>query len=70
MALPSNFFLEIWSLILSLILISSGELVIEWQELNLNGVEHGQNADCLTSDRIVIEQNIRSLGWRQIRRYC
>ena len=48
----------------------SGEIIIEFQELKIDGVEHGQNANCLTSDRIVVEQEIKRLGWRQIRRYC
>ena len=33
-------------------------------------MKHGQNANCLESDRFVVEQQIRGLGWRQIRRYC
>ena len=48
----------------------SGEVVIEFQEFNVDGVKHGQNANCLESDRFVVEQQIRGLGWRQIRRYC
>ena len=48
----------------------SGEIVIEFQEFNVDGVKHGQNANCLESDRFVVEQQIRGLGWRQIRRYC
>ena len=48
----------------------SGEIVIEFQEFNVDGVKHGQNANCLRSDRFVVEQQIRGLGWRQIRRYC
>ena len=47
-----------------------GEIVIEFQEFNVDGVKHGQNANCLESDRFVVEQQIRGLGWRQIRRYC
>ena len=30
----------------------------------------GQNADCLSTDHLVVEQKIRNLGWRQVRRYC
>ena len=36
----------------------------------MDGVDLGQNADCLTSDHLVVEQKIRNLGWRQVRRYC
>jgi hypothetical protein len=37
----------------------------------LAGPEHGQNADCLDKDGVVIDQRrSRGLGWRQVRRYC
>ena len=65
-----NLILQVFSKITKITLFFSGELIIEFQELKIDGVEHGQNANCLTSDRIVVEQEIRSLGWRQIRRYC
>ena len=44
--------------------------MIEFQNFRLNGAKLGQNADCLTSDHVVVEQKIRNLGWRQVRRYC
>ena len=48
----------------------SGEIAIEFRDFRLDGVDLGQNADCLTSDYLVVEQKIRNLGWRQVRRYC
>ena len=48
----------------------SGEIAIEFRDFRLDGVDLGQNADCLTSDHLVVEQKIRNLGWRQVRRYC
>ena len=48
----------------------SGEIAIEFKDFRLDGVDLGQNADCLTSDHLVVEQKIRNLGWRQVRRYC
>ena len=49
------------------VLLSSGEIAIEFKDFRLNGVDLGQNADCLTSDYLVVEQKIRNLGWRQVR---
>ena len=47
--------------------LCSGEIAIEFKDFRLNGVDLGQNADCLTSDHLVVEQKIRNLGWRQVR---
>jgi hypothetical protein len=49
------------------IFLFSGEIAIEFKDFRLNGVDLGQNADCLTSDHLVVEQKIRNLGWRQVR---
>lgn len=43
---------------------------MEFQEFHLDGIVQGQNSDCLGSDRVVVEQQVRDLGWRQVRRYC
>lgn len=51
-------------------MLHRGDLAIEFQHFYLNGVPLGQNADCLISDYVVIEQKIRNLGWRQVRRFC
>ena len=47
-----------------------GEVVVEFKKFHLLGVNLGQNADCLSTDHVVVEQKIRNLGWRQVRRYC
>ena len=49
---------------------SRGQLSIEFHQFHLNGTSLGQNADCLSTDHLVVEQKIRNLGWRQVRRYC
>ena len=46
------------------------QLSIEFHRFHLNGTTLGQNADCLITDYFVVEQKIRNLGWRQVRRYC
>ncbi len=48
----------------------NGEIIIEFQDFDMNGAKLGQNADCLNTDHVVVEQKMGYLGWRQVRRYC
>ena len=58
------------SIILENAYLLRAQLSIEFHRFHLNGTALGQNADCLITDYFVVEQKIRNLGWRQVRRYC